>query len=89
VINLGDGRDTVAFGFSSNPPIGNEVINGFGKQDVIDFNLALFVSYSAMLKAGDIAQSGSNTVITDHAGDTVTLTGVAAHSLTAKNFTFG
>ena len=56
--------------------------------NVIDFNLGLFVSYSAMLSAGDVVQSGSNTAITDHAGDTVTLTGVTASSLTASNFKF-
>jgi len=82
------GRDTVAFGVSSSPPIGNEVVNGFGKNDVLEFNLALFVSYSAMVSAGDIVQSGSDTLITDHAGNNVTLTGVTASSLTANNFKF-
>jgi hypothetical protein len=89
LINLGSGVDTVAFGVSESPPIGNEVVKGFvSSNDVIEFNHALFVSYAAMMSAGDIAQSGSNTLITDHAGDTVTLTGAAASSLTANNFKF-
>jgi hypothetical protein len=87
-INLGNARDTVAFGVSSGPPIGNEVVNGFGKHDVIEFNGSLFTNYAAMLRAGDIVQSGANTVTSDHAGDTVTLVGVTAASLSPHNFRF-
>jgi hypothetical protein len=41
-----------------------------------------------MMGSGAITQSGANTVINDHAGDTVTLLGVTASSLTANNFSF-
>jgi hypothetical protein len=88
IVTLGRSNDTVAFGVSSSPPIGNEVVNSYGKNDVIEFNHALFINYAAMMSAGDIVQSGSNALITDHTGDTVTLTGAAASSLTANNFKF-
>jgi hypothetical protein len=44
------------------------------------------MNYANMMSSRAITQSGANTVINDHAGDTVTLLGVAASSLTANNF---
>jgi hypothetical protein len=88
-VTVGKGQDSLVFEQATPGDIGAATINGFANVDVIDLSLALFASYSAMLSAGDIVQSGSNTVITDHAGDNVTLTGVTASSLTASNFKFG
>ena len=92
-ITLGHGNDTVAFGVSPNEtPLGGETINGFGNHDVLRLvNLPLFVSYAAMISAGDIVQSGANTVISDVAqggSDTITLTGITPSHLTSSNFKF-
>ena len=60
----------------------NNTINNFNPNtDQIDFNAALFASYTA-------AQSGANTIITVAPGNTVTLTDVAATSLTANTVHF-
>ena len=81
----GSGPDTFAF----EPGFGQNAVSNFhASNDVVQFNPSLFANYAAMMSAGAIVQSGANTVITDHAGDTVTLTGVAASSLTAHNFHF-
>ena len=75
----GSGPDTFAF----EPGFGKNTISNFhASNEVLQFNPAVFASYSAMVSAGAITQSGANTIITDPAGDTVTLTGVAASSLT-------
>ena len=79
----GSGADTFAF----EPGSGQNTVSNFHtSNDVI--NPALFMNYASMMSSGAITQSGANTVINDHAGDTVTLTGVAASSLTAHNFHF-
>ena len=81
----GSGADTFAF----EPGSGQNTVSNFHtSNDVIQFNPALFMNYANMMSSGAITQSGANTVINDHAGDTVTLTGVAASSLTAHNFSF-
>jgi probable HAF family extracellular repeat protein len=80
----GSGKDTFAF----EPGSGQNTISNFQSNDIIQFNPALFMNYANMLNSGAITQSGANTVINDHAGDTVTLLGVAASSLTANNFSF-
>ena len=81
----GSGPDTFAF----EPGFGNNTISNFhARNEVLQFNPSVFASYSAMVSAGAITQSGANTIITDSAGDMVTLTGVAASSLTAHNFNF-
>ena len=85
VWTVGKGQDVFTF----NAGFGKNTITDFNtSHDVLQFNPSLFASYAAMMSAGDISQSGANTVITDHAGDTVTLTGVTASSLTAHNFHF-
>jgi hypothetical protein len=73
-MKVGTGKDSFVFEQAATDTIGAATIDGFGHHDVIDFNVSLFVSYSAKMSAGDILQSGSNMVVTDHAGDTVTLT---------------
>jgi hypothetical protein len=90
IMTLGTGNDTVAFGVSPSPAaFGNETVNGFNAQgDQIDLSIAQFVSYAAMMSAGEIYQSGSNTMINDNHGDTVTLAGVQLASLSANNFHF-
>ena len=75
------------FGFE--PGFGQNTISQFqASNDLLLFNPSIFASYAAMKSAGDITQVGANTVITDHAGDTVTLTGVAASTLMAHQFHF-
>jgi hypothetical protein len=64
------------------------VINFSAANEVIYLPASVFSSFATMVKAGDIVQSGANTIITDHAGDTLTLVGVTASSLTAHNFHF-
>ena len=81
----GSGPDTFAF----EPGFGENTISNFhASNEVLQFNPTVFASYSAMVSAGAITQSGANTIITDSAGDMVTLTGVAASSLTAHIFHF-
>jgi hypothetical protein len=81
----GSGADTFAF----EPGSGVNTVSNFHKSnDVLQFNPSMFASYAAMLNDGAIKQVGSNTVITDHLGDSVTLVGVTASSLTANNFHF-
>ena len=88
-MTVGTGHDSLVFEQTTPGTIGAATITGFDPhKDILQFNPALFASYAAMMSAGDISQSGANTVITDHGGDTVTLTGVAASSLTAHNFHF-
>ena len=81
----GSGPDTFAF----EPGFGKNTISNFhASNEIVQFNPAVFASYSAMVSAGAITQSGANTIITDSVGDTATLTGVVASSLTAHNFHF-
>jgi hypothetical protein len=69
------------------PALGNEVITGFSaSSDVIGLDTADFANLAAVKL--DAAQVGANTVITEDAGDTITLKGVALSSLSAKNFQF-
>ena len=88
-INLGNGNDTVAFGVGSSPAaFGSETVNGFSAHDQIDLAMAQFTSYAAMMSSGELYQSGSNTIINDKLGDTVTLEGVKLSNLSANNFHF-
>jgi serralysin len=75
--------------FVANPGFGQDTITNFNTAtDVIQFNHALFANYAAMIGAGAISQSGTNTVITSDKNDTVTLTNVAPSSLGSNNFHF-
>jgi hypothetical protein len=88
-INLGRGSDLIAFGVNPSAlTIGNEVVNNFvPKQDVIEFNQALFANYAAVI--GAATQSGPDTIITLPSNEgTVTLNNIAPSSLTAQNFKF-
>jgi len=58
----GSGPDTFAF----EPGFGKNAISNFhASNEVLQFNPAVFASYSAMVSAGAITQSGANTIITD------------------------
>ena len=84
-ITLGSGHDLVLFGVSPSPSImDTEIVNGFNpKNDIIEFNRALFASFTAVL--ADAKQVGADTIITHDPNDTVTLHGVALAALTANN----
>src|SRR5579883_404919 len=84
VITLGTGRDLIAFDNAG--PLGNEVVNGFGKADTLEFNHQLVASFAAVMS--DAKQMAGDTVITFDPTDSVTLRGVAVASLTAKQFKF-
>jgi hypothetical protein len=78
------GADTFAFGLN----FGHDTIKDFtpSQHDIIQFNQALFTNFAAMMK--HTQQVGANTVITDTAGDTLTLTNVTASTLQSNNFKF-
>jgi hypothetical protein len=88
LINLGNGNDTVAFGVSPNPAtIGNETVNSFNPaHDVIDFNMALFTNYMAVM--GATTQVGLDTVIKVDTNESVTLADVNKATLSSTNFHF-
>jgi hypothetical protein len=67
--------------------IGCETVNGFSlAHDVIDFSVALFTNYMAVIRA--TTQVGLDTVITVDATDSVTLTDVNKATLRSTNFQF-
>jgi Bacterial Ig domain/RTX calcium-binding nonapeptide repeat (4 copies) len=82
-ITLGSGKDLVLFGVSPSPSImDSEIVNGFNpKNDIIEFNRALFASFTAV----NAKQVGLDTIITHDPNDTVTLHGVALSLLTPSN----
>jgi Ca2+-binding RTX toxin-like protein len=93
-IDGGGGNDTIAGGsgadtFKFGPNFGHDTIKDFtpAQGDVIQFNQALFTNFSAMMQ-NNTKQVGTNTVITDTAGDTLSLTNVTASTLQSKNFAF-
>jgi hypothetical protein len=73
-------------GFQFGTETGSDVVNGFSSTDSMQFSKTNFASWTALLAA--TKQSGSNTVITLDAADTVTLTGVAKSSLVSSEFSF-
>jgi hypothetical protein len=71
----------------ANSGFGLDTITDFDtSKDVIQFNPALFASYTAVM--GAASQVGANTVIQYDANDTITLNNVTASSLTQNNFHF-
>ena len=80
---VGRGQDTFTF----NAGFGANTITDFNaSHDVLQLASVLFPNYAAVM--ADTRQVGGNTVITDHANDSVTLIGVEASRLTASNFKF-
>jgi VCBS repeat-containing protein len=81
----GKGPDTFVFG----PQIGKDVITDFdSKNDVIQFNHALFANYAAAIVSESF--DGHNTSFTANhdVNQTVTLQSVAPSSLSPSNFSF-
>ncbi len=75
---------TDAFVFQA--AFGQDAINGFASTDTMQLAASDFANWSALL--GHMTQSGSNTLITLDAADTITLTGVAMSSLQQSQFKF-
>jgi Ca2+-binding RTX toxin-like protein len=76
------GNDTFLF----RPNFGHDTITDFhpGGEDFIDIDHTLFADIAAILSSA--TPSGANTVITDAAGDTITLVNVAPANLHASDF---
>jgi hypothetical protein len=72
--------------FVFQPAIGQDVINGFGASDSMQFSASDFANWSAL--QAHLSTSGANTVITLDANDSVTLTNVTVASLSASQFKF-
>jgi type VI protein secretion system component Hcp len=86
-ITLGKGNDLVAFGVNPSPPtLGNEIVNGFGKNDTLEFNRQVVPDFKTLMS--DARQLAGDTVITIDANDSVMLRGVAVTSLKSNNFKF-
>ena len=73
------GNDTFVF----KPAFGHDTIVDFHPGDVIEINQNLFLNYDVLASA---APSGADTVITDTAGDTITLQNVAPANLHLSDF---
>lgn len=67
--------------------LGNDSIAGFGASDSMHIAAGIFANYAALL--GATRQSGSDTLITLDAHDTITLKNVTATSLNSSQFAFG
>ena len=67
--------------------IGKDEITNFNTQnDVIQFNVALFTNFAAVM--ADTTQVGANTSIKFDANNSITLDNVAVSSLSSSNFHF-
>jgi VCBS repeat-containing protein len=79
----GGGSDSFVF----NAGFGSAKIGDFNvANDTIEISQALFGSIADILAAAQPANSGHDTVITDAAHDSITLTGVTVAQLQASNF---
>ena len=76
--------NTETFVFHSG--FGQDVINGVNSTDKIRFDHQLFADWAHVMAA--TTQSGSDTIITLDANDTITLKNVTASSLTQNQFQF-
>ncbi len=75
------GQDTFVF----NAGFGSATIGDFDvNQDVINIDHTLFADVSAILDSAQSANSGQDTIITDAAHDSITLTGVTVAQLQAN-----
>jgi hypothetical protein len=90
MMNAGSSDTLTASGnsdmFVFQPAFDQDVINGFNSTDSMQFSASDFANWSALLS--HVSQSGSNTVITLDASDTITLKGVTASSLQSSQFSF-
>jgi Ca2+-binding RTX toxin-like protein len=76
----GNGQDTFVFG----PGFGHDTITDFTPADRIEFDGGLFQNFQAVQAASQ--QVGNDTVITLDDNNSITLQGVALHSLHANDF---
>ncbi|WP_298355284.1 DUF4214 domain-containing protein [Rhodoblastus sp.] len=81
-VSLNGGSDALIF----QPALGQNTIWGFSSTDTIQLSKTDFASWSALLS--HMSQSGSDTIITLDASDTITLKGVTASNLTQSEFRF-
>jgi VCBS repeat-containing protein len=85
VIFAGSGQDTFVF----NAGFGTATINNFDvTQDAINIGRVLFENVSAILASAQPINSGHDTIITDTAHDTITLTNVTIAQLQAHTNLF-
>ncbi|MBY4894772.1 Hint domain-containing protein [Rhodobacteraceae bacterium N5(2021)] len=90
VVEAGAGDDTIKAGSGNETFVyrdghGSDVINGFGSNDVIAFDMAEISSYQDML---DRMSGGDNTLITFDNGETLQLSGFERDDVNASNFSF-
>ena len=80
LIHAGSGHDT--FVFSSN--FGQDTVTDFNlREDTIQLDQSEFANMAAVI--ADMSQHGGDTIITDAAGDTITLVGVTTAQLLAHH----
>jgi len=92
VLNGGLGNDTLTGGngndyFLFGVGFGQDTVTDFQKGDQIVFDDQVFANFTQVL-ASNPQQVGSNVVITDVSGDTLTLQNVSLGSLQASDFLF-
>ena len=87
-VTAGKGSESFVFGLQTgSAPVGHaEILQFRPNQDLLEFNHTIFGSFTAV--QAHMSQSGSNTVISIDASDTITLSGIAMSSLHASNFEF-
>jgi len=78
----GNGQDTFVFG----PGFGHDTITDFTHADRLEFDGGIFQNFQAVQAASQ--QVGNDTVITLDNNNSITLQGVALHSLHASDFAF-
>ena len=82
VLTGGNSADT--FIFPTN--LGNETINNFHSNDVIELPVSEVANFAAL--QADMHTSGADTVIALDAHDAITVSQVAVQNLVAQNFHF-
>ena len=68
------------------PAFGIDTINGFASTDSMTFSVSDFANWTAL--QSHMTQSGTSTLITLDASDTITLTNVTKSSLASSQFHF-
>jgi len=91
VLDGGAGDDTLTGGngpdrFVFQGASGHDVVTDFERGDTLQFDHAVFANYADVMNHAH--QVGMDVVITDAAGDSVTLLGVQLASLRASDFLF-
>jgi large repetitive protein len=86
ILSGAQGLDTFVFGTGFGNDIITDFIPGLGTHELIQFSHSTFASYTALM--AHTQQVGTNAVISDGAGDTLTLIGVNIADLKAVDFAF-